>query len=273
MRPTLLIGAAFAVLSLLLLSGCTSLTAQEGGQNTALETLVWNLHQGQTITINAQQQGVLMGPTQSAADQQQTSQVQATLTLTVLSVNKAQDATARVSVSNLSGSDSVGDQFSGMTVTPYEVEIAPDGQILKGEIWPTLGTTGTLPAMDAFTALRKGELLPAGASSWQVSGDRAYDGGKGMMSGKGKSVVNGRSNGDITVTTTLNYPLQYQSLDGNVSYKGNDVEVIATAFDANDYGPLTTQIYATCAVNYQEKGSPTTYHEQATATTILTVAS
>ncbi|HEX4213234.1 MAG TPA: hypothetical protein VIA06_07920 [Candidatus Dormibacteraeota bacterium] len=274
MRPTAFIGAAVAALSLLLLAGCApSLTQQQGGQNQEIQALVWNLRKGQTITINAQQQAVFMGPTQSSSEEQQTSQVTATLTLTVISVDKAGNATAKVAVSNLNGSDSSGDQYSGMAVTPYLVVIAPDGQVLKGEIWPTLGTTGTLPAMDAFTALRQGMTLPANVNSWAVKGDRAYDGGKGAMSGKGKSVVNGRSGGNTNVTTTLSYPLQYQSLDGNVEYKGSDTQVIQTAFDTNDYGPETTQVYSSCSVVYTEKGSPTTYKEQATATTILTLAS
>lgn len=274
MRPTAFIGAAVAALCLLLLAGCApSLSAQDGGQQQDVQELVWNLQKGQSITINAQQQAVFTGPTQTSSEEQQTSQVTATLTLTVMSVNKAGDATARVSVSNLNGSDSAGDQYADMSVAPYLVVIAPDGQVLKGEVWPTLGTTGTLPAMDAFTALRKGMMLPVNVNSWPVTGDRAYDGGKGAMTGKGKSVVNSRSGGNTTVTTTLSYPLQYESLDGNVSYKGSDVQVIQTAFDSSDYGPETTQVYSSCSVTYTEKGSPTTYKEQATATTILTLAS
>lgn len=275
MRPKVFLGAALAAaLSLLLLAGCApSLTQQEGGQSQEIQALVWNLHKGSTITINAQQQAVFTGPTQSSSEQQQTSQVTATLTITVVSVDKAGNATARVSVSNLSGSDSAGDQYAGMSVTPYLVVIAPDGQILKGEVWPTLGTTGTLPAMDAFTALRKGMLLPSGSSSWPVTADRAYDGGKGTMKGRGRSVIKGRSDGNTTVSTTLTYPLHYQSLDGNVTYQGSDTQVIETAFDSTDYGPESTQIYSSCSVDYTEKGSPTTYREQATATTILTLAS
>lgn len=274
MRSKVFVGAALAaVLSLLLLAGCApSLTQQEGGQSQEVRALVWNLHRGSTITIDARQQAVFTGPTQSSSEQQQTSQVTATLTLTVVSVDRAGNATARVSVSNLSGSDSAGDQYAGMAVTPYLVVIAPDGQILKGEVWPTLGTTGTLPAMDAFSALRKGMMLPSGSSSWPVTGDRAYDGGRGTMTGRGRSRIKSRSDGNTSVSTTLTYPLDYQSLDGNVTYKGTDTQVIDTSFDSTDYGPEATQIYSSCSVDYTEKGSSTTYREQATATTVLTLA-
>lgn len=260
------LAAAVAVLS------ACSAPQPAGGNGGSTPSLRWHLQPGMSLEIQGQQQASLTSSAQGSPPQVLGSTITVILDLLVQQIDKAGNAQVRVFVKQVSGTNANGISIDGGQVAPYQVTVAPSGQIVGGRLWPALGSAGMVPAIDAFSAVTRNGTIPV-QGSWTTDAGRAYPQAGGQMEAQAESAVTGRSPTDgITVSTTIDYPLSYDDATMQSHNTGTVKNTITSTFFAVGGAVKTTEDSATFAIDYTINRIGTRGHMEGSAQTTFQFA-